>query len=458
MVAALVGLTLIVLLVHDVPIAKYLKTVERDRLITTLERDSFIIAGKSQRALTVPSTANHRELQKTLNKYDTDNGSVVIVTDSKGIVIATTDAQSTIGESFITRPEIARALDGSVAEGQRFSQTLNYEIFYVAVPVLSGTNTIGAVRITYPSLTVDAIVTSKLRVIELVAIVSLIIAFVLALILAFSITRRLGNLKDVTEKFSDGDFASRANDKVGAPEIKALASSFNKMAEQQERFLEEQSAFAADASHQLRTPLTALKLRLERVTELIDSDPHGAAERLEAAQIETDRLQNIVEGLLVLSRASAQHNHELLTYDIVAIAQERVENWLALANEYGVKITLTNSTSTYVSAIPGTLEQVIDNYIDNALAIAPRDSEIIVQIVVNGSETTLHVMDQGPGLASEDLEKAFNRFWRARSDAQGSGLGLAIVERLVTASGGRVYLKNRTPHGLDACAEFKTVM
>lgn len=456
MVAALVGLTLIVLLVHDIPLANYLRTVEQSRLTTTLERDSFILAGNSQRALTIPNPFNELQLRAAINKYDKNSDAVVIVTDSIGKVFVSTDPDIKKGESFQSRPEIAQALKGSVTQGQRFSQTLNYEIFYVAVPILSGTKILGTVRITFPTRTVDAMVESRLKIIQLIAFISLAVALMLALILAFSITHRLSSLQEVTERFSDGDFDSRANDQAGAPEIKSLASSFNKMAEQQSRFLQEQSAFAADASHQLRTPLTALQLRLERVTELIESDPTGATERLEAARLETDRLQNIVEGLLVLSRASKQHEHELLTYDLTAVAKERIESWNAFANESHITIKLIAPESAKVVAVSGAVEQVIDNYIDNALAIAPSQSEIIVNIEIDADITKLHVMDLGPGLPEEDLERAFNRFWRARSDAHGSGLGLAIVERLVTASGGRVYLSNRVPHGLDACAQFKT--
>jgi signal transduction histidine kinase len=115
--------------------------------------------------------------------------------------------------------------------------------------------------------------------------------------LQLGITRRLSNLKNVTEEFTKGNYKVRAEINGGAPEIRSLARSFNAMADQLDKLIAQQKAFAGDASHQLRTPLTALQLRLERATEMLATDPAGAAERIEAAMVETDRLQRLVEGL-----------------------------------------------------------------------------------------------------------------------------------------------------------------
>ena len=197
-------------------------------------------------------------------------------------------------------------------------------------------------------------------------------------------------------------------------------------------------------------------MRLERTAELIKSDPAAAAERLEAAMVETDRLQRLVEGLLVLSRAENTERMSSEVFDLVAIAKERIESWEYLAAEKGVSFSADFPKSAMVKALPGAVEQVIDNYIDNALEVVPNNSIIEVQIEVSETETTIHVCDAGPGMSESDLAKAFNRFWRARSDAHGSGLGLAIVDRLVKASGGHVALSNRETGGLVATATFPT--
>ena len=455
LVAALLGLTLVVLLVHDIPLAGYLRTVENDRIVTALERDSFVIAGRSEEALESGSANSSTFVQDAIKSYSAKSGARVVITNDKGIVIATSDASDILGTSFANRTEIASALKGQVTSGRRFSTTLNHEILYVAVPVLNGGRTLGVVRLTFPASVVDDAVSVRVRGISTVAGITLLVAALVALLIATGITRRLTKLRQVTEEFSNGNFAVRAEIDGGAPEIQSLARSFNKMADQLEKLISQQRAFAGDASHQLRTPLTALTLRLERVSELLDQDPVAAADRLDAAMVETDRLQMLVEGLLVLSRTEAK-NVSTSRQDASALARERAENWDALAAEQGVSISLEIPEVAFVHAVSGAVEQVIDNFIDNALEVVPAESTITISISVESDFTKISVLDEGPGLSQADLSKAFNRFWRARSDTHGSGLGLAIVDRLTDASGGRAELTNRDLNGLEASAYFPT--
>lgn len=456
MVGALVGLTVVVLLVHDVPLTSYLRNVENDRIITGLERDSFIIVGNAHEAVEEPTAANQADLEKILQRYRDKSQAVVVVTDSAGKIVASTDQNILVGENFKTRPEIVKALSGKVASGRRFSTTLNYELLYVAVPMIKGEKVYGSVRITFPASAVDKIVNSRLLEIGSVAGITLLLAILIALLLATSVTRRLDKLRNVTEEFTAGNYEVRADSKSGASEIRSLSSSFNTMADQLTNLLALQRAFAGDASHQLRTPLTALQLRLERASELISTDPDAATERLDAALIEAQRLQNIVEGLLVLSRAEGQVSATApIATGLTQIVQERIAHWEALAAESNVKLKLLVPKDIQILAVPGVVEQVIDNYIDNALHFSPAGSTISVEVSGDEVSTTIHVIDQGPGIAEEDLERAFNRFWRAQSDQHGSGLGLAIVERLVQACGGTVKLVNLQPSGIDAQATFK---
>lgn len=455
LVAALLGLTLVVLLVHDIPLMGYLRTVESDRIITALERDSFVIAGRSEEALENQDSNTATYVQEAIAKYSSQSGARVIVTDVQGIAIATSDATDTVGTSFLSRPEIAEALSGQVSTGRRFSSTLNQELIYVAVPVLNGGQTLGAVRLTFPASTVDEAVNTRVRGISTVAGITLLVAALVALLLATGITRRLTKLQKVTEEFTNGNFEVRAEIDGGAPEIQSLARSFNKMADQLEKLISQQRAFAGDASHQLRTPLTALQLRLERVSELLDDDPTAAADRLDAALIETDRLQRLVEGLLVLSRSESK-NVVTGEHDAAQIARERAENWDALAAEQGIAIATEIPDTAIVKCVPGAIEQVIDNYVDNALEVVTAGSTITICIETGPEVIKISVLDEGPGLPEADLAKAFNRFWRARSDAHGSGLGLAIVDRLAEASGGKATLANRPEGGLAASVELPT--
>ena len=456
LVAALLGLSVVVLLAHDLPLINYLRTVEKERVTTVLERDSFIIAGRAEPATQDGSEESIKYIEKAIAEYSEQSGSRVIVTDDKGIAIVVSNDADTVGNSYLDRPEIQKALTGQVSSGRKFSTLLNEEIIFVSVPILNGDKTLGSVTLTFPATVVDDAVNERLRGISSVAGITLLVSALVALLLATGITRRLSNLKNVTEEFTKGNYKVRAEVNDGAPEIRSLARSFNAMADQLDRLISQQKAFAGDASHQLRTPLTALHLRLERATEMIETDPAGAAERIEAAMVEADRLQRLVEGLLVLSRSENADKVTQDTCDAAQIAHERFENWEALAGEQNIALILDVPESAMIYAIPGALEQVIDNYVDNALSIVPANSTITVKISVESELTKISVIDEGPGIPEADIAKAFNRFWRARSDTHGSGLGLAIVDRLATASGGRAELVNLSPKGLSADAYFPT--
>ncbi len=170
------------------------------------------------------------------------------------------------------------------------------------------------------------------------------------------------------------DLTTRTKEDEGAPELRALAGSFNLMADRLEHLLRQQRGFASDASHQLRTPLTGLRLRLENATDAIDSNPEGARVMVADSLEETYRLQRIIDGLLLLSRAE-NREVSLSGVDLSAVARNRLEQWEALAEETGVSITLDAIPEGNILAMPGAAEQIIDNLIDNALAVAPPGSQ-----------------------------------------------------------------------------------
>ncbi len=451
--AAFMGLSLLVLLVQDIPLSIYLWQVQTDRVVTSLERDAFVFAGRSEEILSTPGS-DAGMLTGLASSYRKTGGARVVIVNAQGVAIVTSDDdQASVGASYLSRPEIAAALGGSIKAGSRYSQTLGLTLLYVTVPVFSGSEVLGAVRLTYPEQVVTDAVAGQLGVLGLVALTTVILAGVVGWIVSSAVTRRLTQLERTTEVLARGDLTVRVDETAGGAEIRALSQSFNSMAERLQAMVAQQRAFAADASHQLRTPLTALRLRLESAHELLPADPVGAESRLAAAETEADRLLTIVEGLLLLSRTEAS-DPPRVPVDVVAVAQERVEHWGALAQELGVDIRFDGPSMAHALAVSTAVDQVIDNFVDNALGVSPRGSEIIVRVVVEHHEVTVAVLDHGPGLSMEDRERAFDRFWRVDYGTEGSGLGLAIVAQLVAASGGRTRLESRPGGGIAALAIF----
>ncbi len=454
---AIVGLTMLVLAVHDFPLAGYLRAVERDRLITSLERDAFTIAGVASENLEPASSGDYSVLSGLIDGYSGRDGAHVVITNSSGRALVSSDADADTGRNFSSRPEIATALGGEVSTGTRRSETLGYDLLYVAVPIFNGNAAVGAVRITFPKSTIDTKVNKRLWGLVLVALISLVLAAGVGLVLARTLSQPLRSLEHATERMAQGDLKSRAPDKDGPPEIRQLARSFNVMGGRLERMVDRQRAFAGDASHQLRTPLTSLRLRLETAVEQMhhQHDLSTAKDNVEAALSESFRLQRIVEGLLLLARADGVDLPRVRT-DIAGVMLARAEEWEPLAAERAIELVINAPAPVWVLAVEGAIEQVIDNYVDNALDYAPPGSQLELHARVVTGMGQVRVVDHGPGLSAIDRGRAFDRFWRVTDQGRdGTGLGLAIVQQLADASGATVELRETPLGGVDAVGRFE---
>ena len=148
---------------------------------------------------------------------------------------------------------------------------------------------------------------------------------------------------------------------------------------------------------------------------------------------------------------------EVEVIDLAAIVRERAEHWRPLADERSVTIIERIRSERHVGAVPGAIEQIIDNLVDNALEVSPVGSSLTLAVVDRGDAVELHVADDGPGLAPDDRERAFDRFWRATgAPSGGSGLGLAIVRELAGAGGGSVEMGESPSGGVDAVVTFRS--
>ncbi|MFE6620275.1 sensor histidine kinase [Streptomyces sp. NPDC057740] len=281
------------------------------------------------------------------------------------------------------------------------------------------------------------------------AVVVLAVAAVVGAGVARRLTRPLRQLNDTASRFSDGDLTARSP-VTGPRETQTLARTLNQAGERLDTLIAAQRIFVADASHQLRTPLTALRLSLDNIADGVDDE--FVKEDVAQATAEVVRMSRLVNGLLVLARAEAKVTvaEPLPLLDIV---RERLDVWRPAADERGVTITLRGSADgrLLVLTSPGQLEQVLDNVFSNALEVSPDGGTITVRAEPRGDEVTLSVNDQGPGMSDAEKSRAFDRFWRGQglTGKGGSGLGLAVVKQLVTDDGGTVALGDAPGGGLS---------
>jgi signal transduction histidine kinase len=429
----------IVLLVLEIPLAIFYQQRETGRLTVDAERDATVLAGYYEDDLQQSKAVD----PAAADVYARHTGIRVVVVDAAGTSLI--DTSGPAGRDFSTRPEIKIALRGARAEGTRHSNTLNAGLLYVAVPVASGGKVYGAVRLTLGTAEVNALVHRYWLGLLGIAVVVLVVMAGIGWAIARSVTRPLRRLDAAAARFATGDLTSIEPDPGAPAEIAVLGATMNTMAQRLDRLLAEHREFVADASHQLRTPLTALRLRLENLQSA--SVDTVEAEDLDAAIDETNRLAGLVGDLLQFARA--EEGAKLESVDLVRLAADRVDTWSAIADLAAVTLDFTAPDGpVLVGSVPGGVEQILDNLIDNAISVAPAGTRVSVTVARGRAHHGFTIADEGPGLSDELKARALDRFWRSDRSRPGSGLGLPIAHALAKASGGTLVLHDASPRGL----------
>ncbi|MGW3268280.1 sensor histidine kinase [Streptomyces sp. NPDC001056] len=451
------GLMLLVLLALEVPFGFVYARGELNRFTDTAELGAATLAAVCEEKLEHGLAA---DLPGLARSYARRTGSSVVVTDPKGVVLTDT-AGASVGRNISAEPDIAVALREGPTTGISEDLAPGRKVLFVTVPGTSSDDVPCVVRSLYSLAPLAQKVRATWLLLALVALGALAMAALIGFAFARWITRPLRDLEQATAQLADGRLTDPPAADRGPPELRRLVASFTRTATRLQHLLHTQEAFASEASHQLKTPLTSLRLRLENF------EPHlapCAQASLNEALDEVGRLSRMVQGLLALARLE----NSAITpepVDLDAVIAERAAIWTAFAGDQHVGITVTGPRAGEVWAVAGALEQIIDNLLSNALRASPPRTVITLATATEpatGGRTAplveLHVIDQGPGMSEADRTRAFDRFWRA-PDAHhdGTGLGLPMVQRLTHASGGEVTLEAAPGRGLDVVVRLRSV-
>lgn len=508
LVVSYLAITLLVLILLEVPLGIFYSQREQERLIADVERDAVVLASLYEVDLSPGALVE----SANADLYAKDTGARVVVTGISGISVVDTAAKP--GREFLGEPEVKAALDGGRASGIRYSQEMQADLVYVTLPILVGGHIEGMIRVNVDSITVNQRVKRMWSALAGIAAVALLGVTGLGIAIARSVTRPLRDLQASARRFAEGELAPIDIDEEAPPEVKDLTKAMNTMAARLDGTLKAQRSFVGDASHQLRTPLTAMRLRLENLHDSMDyrlveeasrlrqgaqalsvdhtaalgenTQPHAASlatpaavgasnaallgglllnkgdlEQTEAARddaaaalAETERLGEIVECLLVLARAGA--DPDVAVVDARELVVDRVDTWTAIADESNIGLYINSpDTKTNVIAVPGAIEQILDNTIDNAILASEGGTAITVSLFRHQDRVCLSIADQGPGLSDEQKQQARERFWRADTTRSGTGLGLAVVDQLAIASGAELFFQDSASGGLDVQVHFR---
>lgn len=446
-----VTLTIVVLLLLEIPLGLVYAQEQRRRLTASVERDALALSIRADESLEHGDVGAARRI---LRGYGVRHGGRVIIVRPDGSLLVDSSPGPTAGKHYGNRPEIRAALDRHEVKGTGVSRA-GRAVLYFAVPIVDGADLIGALRVTYPTSFVDARIRQGWLVLVGIGLLILAVVFVVSLRLARQVTVPIDRLVDATTRFGEGDLTARAAEPRGPPEIRQLTSRFNDTAARLERLVREQQAFVADASHQLRTPLAALRLRLENLESEVATGSDADAD-VAGSLAEVARLSRLVDGLLELARAE-RPGAVTAEVDVRDVVAARVDAWSAFADERAVTFAVDFHSDLLARSVPGRLEQVLDNLFANAIEVSPAAGAIRVDGEQVGERVRITVRDDGPGLTPELRARAFDRFWRGSGAEGGAGLGLAIVRRLVEADHGDVRLDAAPGGGLAVAVELPAV-
>jgi signal transduction histidine kinase len=436
------SITCFVVLALALPLGLSFGQGQRHQLTSRVQDEAFALALRAEQPLSSGSTAT---LGPFVHRLAARTGDGFVVVGADGMVLdAAGRNQPRPGTSTGGLADLNAARRGRSVTGRRGSRS--GDVLAVTVPVLTDGQAVGAVRVTSSLAVVDEAVTRNWLLLGGLAGVIALIVLLVSTLLARSFTRPLAELDDGAARLGDGDLTVRVPVPADPPELRRLAASFNATAARLESLLASQRAFVADASHQLRSPLAALRLRLENV-EADGADHHP--EDLEGALAEVRRLTSLVDSLLVLTRAEDAPAPSVAVA-LRPVVEARLDAWHAVAQERAVRLE-ADVRGGAVRSEPGRLEQVLDNLLSNALDAAPSGTVVRVAARTLGRRVELAVRDGGPGMSADQRARAFDRFWRAPSARRhdgGFGLGLSIVRRLALADGGEVRLEDAPEGGL----------
>jgi signal transduction histidine kinase len=376
-------------------------------------------------------------LDRTIRQLSA-GGDLVSVVNRSGRQIAGTPGGSPASSARISRVMVT-GRTASYPAGSRF---------VVIAPVLrdSGHGTVGAVALARSMARINREIDVLWAVIAAIAGAGLVAGALVAIGLARWVSRPLSQLEGAAQALGDGELSARSPDAGGPSEVRRLAANFNLMAARLEALVRGHQATMADVSHQLRTPLAALRLRLDLLAE--DSDAEAAAE-LAGAQEEIARLSRLVNGLLAVARAENVTTPQV-NLAVDDLIRTRVAAWRPAADERDIGLQAFLQPVS-VRMGEGHLEQIMDNLIANALDALPAGGVISIAAAPVGDRARIIVADNGPGMTAQQQRLAFRRF--AASNG-GTGLGLAIVDRLTVASGGTAALSDTPGGGLTVTIEL----
>lgn len=397
--------------------------------------------------------AEHARLSALAQSYAGSIGGRVTVLDPDLHVVASSDVELSGRE--IASPDVLAARAGRRQFDLRPSAVGTGDQLFVAAPVGDrGRTLIAFVQISVPATGIYAEIRRTWLGLLLSGGVVLLATVVASAVLARRIAAPIRRLTGVTEAITAGDLAAPVTP-AGPEEVRRLGRAFNSMAERVRDTLTHQKAFVAHAAHELRSPLTNLRLRLELLQG--PQHRHDAVTSRYLAEMtqQVVAMQRLVDHLLALSALDEDHRVPTAPLDLAPVLYELADEMGPLARAGGLDLAIdVPAHLPLVSANADQMRIVVRNLLDNAIKYTPAPGRVTLAAGREAGAVVLRVADTGVGIPGEHLPLVFDRFYRVDSGGErrvdGSGLGLALAQGIVKAHDGEIRLESEPGRG-TAC-------
>ena len=449
-------LTLIVVFVLNFFVALRLSENFEQKVSQELTSNAILV-GDLLRASLIKGS--HDNIQQDVQRLAGKLNLRITVVDALGKVLGDSDEDPFAMENHSDRLEIAEALKTGFGQSTRYSDTLNYNMKYVAVRVTRDYDVLGVVRFSLPLSQVQLEIRTIYRVVLWGAAAAVAIALTVAYFVSRSITLPIRQMKETAEQVAKGNFSRRVRVK-SRDELGELADSLNKMADELQQKMEDlrqmdrvRTDFVANVSHELKTPLTLIKGYTETLQGEAISDKAKASRFVSIINEHSDRLSNIVDDLLSLSELESSKDYiDRAQFDLNELVEDvRLGFGHATATKKQTLTVNSQSNDLTINADRDRIEQVLVNLIDNAIKYTGECGQIELSVAELGGEIRIAVKDNGIGIAQEHLGRIFERFYRAdkaRSrELGGTGLGLSIAKHIVLAHNGKITIESMPNRG-----------
>ena len=368
----------------------------------------------------------------------------VLITDAAGVVLYDSSPASGALGKYALVGEVASALRGN----DTFRSDFVAGAFHsrAAVPVTYRGMTLGAVYVDEYDTDQGSMLLKVQQTLRSISIVVAAAALLLSLVFSRALTARIGELLEAIRVVREGEYSHRV-EPTGGDELRQLAEEFNELTDRLQTTEEVRRRFVSDASHELKTPLTAIRLLADSILQSDNMDDGTIREFVGDIDSEAGRLQRITEKLLTLTKLDAGAPVEAGAVVVEEVAR-RVEHMLspvAKAGEVELRLVLQEGLRVWCTA--DDLYQILYNLMENGVKYSRPGGWVRLTTCARGEEGLLIVDDAGVGIPEEDIDKIFDRFYRvdkARSRAAGgTGLGLSIVLDTARRYGGTVEAQRR---------------